>query len=421
MSNYTKIIIAGIISNFIETFDLALCGLLVFFFAKYLINDVDNGLLIVLVLLFIGYFTRPLGAMFFGLLSDLLGRKFLLLLSTLSMGITTMAISFIPSVSLFGLNSLIILLCLRVMQNFFCSAEYANSVIYLVESADKIEKGYIGSWAAFGSMLGFLLASCFVLIVMQLTKIYPHYEWLFWRLPFMFGLFGSIIGLYMRSQIPESLEYIIYYASQPKMQFNFLVKYAFYFLLKNKLQALYAILLSCFGIIITLQIYIPIQSSTQFSMQQLIISNILSFIIIMILSSVFGKLSDKIDRNKIIMIASLLLCCLLKLYFYLLSHDNFLWLLLSHSLISIPAAAYYAILPVILVEMFPIRVRCTVLAILYATASCFAAGLTLLLALMLAKQIYYDLISILLIAFLVICIYILHIQLFHKQPVLMAA
>ncbi|HAU0947518.1 TPA: MFS transporter, partial [Legionella pneumophila] len=99
-----------------------------------------------------------------------------------------------------------------------------------------------------------------------------------------------------------------------------------------------------------------------------------------------GKLSDKINREKIVIFASVGLLILSQPFFYVLSHHDIYELLLGQALIAIPAGAYYATVPVMLAEMFPIKLRCTVLSILYSTAASLSAGLAPLVSLILVKK-----------------------------------
>ncbi len=390
IKHQTRIILAGMMGNLIEAFDMAICGLLSIYFAKYLMGDANKGLAIVFVTFFAGYLARPIGAAFLGLFSDTYGRKIMLAISILSMGIATALMGFIPSHSSIGMNSMVILLILRVIQSFSCGAEYLNSSTYLVENADATNKGYTGSWASFGAIAGLLVASITALIVARLTNAYPELEWMIWRVPFILGLLGSSIGLYIRICIPESLAYIAYYADHPKPKFNYLLKQSCQFLARNKLQALYAFVLSCLGVTSTFQIYIyaPIQAHIfgHFTDQQIIGSNIIALAVMLCVFPIVGKLSDKISREKIVIAASLGFWFLSQPFFYLLAHGNFGMLILSQCLISIPAGAYYATVPVMLAEMFPLNLRCTVLSVLYATAASLAAGLTPLLSLMLLRR-----------------------------------
>lgn len=390
MKHKTRILLAGTLGNLIESFDMAICGLLSAYLAKYLIGDNSISFLIILLTFFAGYLARPIGAVVMGLLSDIYGRKIILAASILSMGISTALISFIPPASLIGTTAAFLLLILRIIQSFSCGSEYLNSSAYLVENADNSNKGYSGSWASFGAMAGLMVASLVALSVSYFTKKYPDLNWLIWRIPFILALLGSSIGLYIRLYIPESMEYIIYYAKKPKPHFGTLCKTAFDHIKKNKLQSLYVFSLSCLGVTTTFLIYIygPMQAhlSGKFTDQGIMTSNIISLVVLLVLFPLIGKLSDKIEREKIVIIASLGFLILSQPFFYLLSNGSLYQLIVSQSLIAIPAAAYYATVPVMLTEMFPINLRCTVLSILYSTAASLSAGLAPLISFLLVKK-----------------------------------
>lgn len=390
MKHQTRIILAGTLGNLIESFDMALCGLLSVYIAKYLIGDASKGLFLVFLTFFAGYLARPIGAMIMGLLSDIYGRKIILAGSILSMGVSTTFIGFIPPHSTIGIFSVITLLVLRIIQSFSCGAEYLNSSAYLVENAEASKKGYSGSWASFGAMSGMLVASLIALIVTYFTNHYPEHDWLIWRVPFVLALLGSSIGLYIRLCIPESMEYIMYYADRPKPKFKSLLTESIDYIKSNKIQSLYVFVLSCLGVTTTFQIYIygPMQAHLygHFQDHEIIISNILSLLVLLAVFPLIGKLSDKVNREKIVIFASIGFLILSQPFFYVLSQNNIYSLLLGQALIAIPAGAYYATVPVVLAEMFPIKLRCTVLSVLYSIAASLSAGLAPLISLLLVEK-----------------------------------
>ncbi|HAT1795158.1 MFS transporter [Legionella pneumophila subsp. fraseri] len=390
MKHQTRIILAGTLGNLIESFDMAICGLLTVYLAKYLIGDAPTSFFIVLLTFFAGYLARPIGALFMGLLSDIYGRKIILAASILTMGVSTTLIGFIPTNSTIGAFSVFTLLVLRIIQSFSCGAEYLNSSAYLVENAEASKKGYSGSWASFGAMSGLLLASLVALIVSYFTKYSPEHDWLIWRVPFVLALLGSSIGLYIRLCIPESMEYIVYYSDRPKPKFRGLLRESINYIRDNKIQALYVFVLSCLGVTTTFQIFIygPLQAHLygHFQDHEIIFSNILSLIVLLAVFPLIGKLSDKVNREKIVIAASIGFLILSQPFFYALSHHDIFNLLLGQALIAIPAGAYYATVPVILSEMFPIKLRCTVLSVLYSTAASLSAGLAPLISYMLVKK-----------------------------------
>ena len=357
IKHQTRIILAGMMGNLVESFDLAICGLLSVYLAKYLMGDTSAGLLIVFTTFFAGYLARPLGALVMGLFSDIYGRKITLAASVLSMGIATACIGFIPSKSVFGIGSMIMLLILRIIQSFCCGGEYLNSSAYLVENAEASQKGYSGSWAPFGTMAGLLLASIAILAVNYLVNTYPELEWIVWRMPFFLALLGSSIGLYIRLFIPESLEYIMYYSEHPKPKVTGLFKQSLQYIADNKLKSLYVFA-----------------------------SNIISLFVMLSVFPIIGRLSDMINRELIVVAAAFGFLALSRPYFEALSYGDYNNLILIQALISIPAAAYYATVPVILAEMFPLHLRCTVLSVLYSTTASLAAGLTPVLSLMLLRK-----------------------------------
>ncbi|MFO9703165.1 MFS transporter [Legionella pneumophila serogroup 1] len=390
MKHQTRIILAGTLGNLIESFDMAICGLLSAYIAKFLIGDATKGVFIVFLTFFAGYLARPIGAMIMGLLSDIYGRKIILAGSILTMGISTTLIGFIPPHSTIGTFSIITLLALRIIQSFSCGAEYLNSSAYLIENAEASRKGYSGSWASFGAMSGMMIASLVALIVTYFTNHYPEHDWMIWRVPFVLALLGSSIGLYIRLCIPESMEYIIYYADRPKPKFKSLLSESVTYIKNNKIQSLYVFILSCLGVTTTFQIYIygPMQAHLygNFQNYEIIASNIISLMVLLGVFPLIGNLSDKISREKIVIAASIGFLVLSQPFFNSLSHKIFYQLILSQALIAIPAGAYYATVPVMLAEMFPIKLRCSVLSILYSIAASLSAGLAPLLSMMLVKK-----------------------------------
>lgn len=390
MKHQTRIILAGTLGNLIESFDMAVCGLLSVYIAKYLIGDATKGLILVFLTFFAGYLARPIGAIIMGLLSDIYGRKIILAGSILAMGVSTTFIGFIPPYETIGVYSVIALLTLRIIQSFSCGAEYLNSSAYLVENAEASKKGYSGSWASFGAMSGLLVASLVSLIVTYLTNHHPEYDWLIWRIPFILALLGSSIGLYIRLCIPESMEYIVYYSEKPKPKFKSLFTESINYIKNNKTQAIYVFVLSCLGVTTTFQIYIygPMQAHLygNFQDHEIILSNIISLIVLLGIFPLVGRLSDKINREKIVIFASIGFLILSQPFFYVLSHHDIYNLLLGQALIAIPAGAYYATVPVMLSEMFPIKLRCTVLSVLYSTAASLSAGLAPLISLILVQK-----------------------------------
>ena len=390
MKHQHRIILGAVFGNLVEAFDMAICGLLSLYLARYLIGDNHHGLMLIFVTFFAGYLARPIGAFILGLFSDVYGRKITLAASIMAMGVSTAAIGLIPSQQSIGMHAMVILIVLRIVQSFSCGVEFLNSSAYLVENADLSHKGFAGSWASFGSAGGLLLASIVAFGVSVLCVQFPDYEWLIWRIPFILALLGASVGLYIRLFLPESLEYIVYYADHPKAKMGKVFTQALTYCFKNKIKSMHVFILSSLGVTTTFLFYIfgPTQAHLygHFTDNQILMANILSLMLLMGVYPIAGRLADKINPSKLVIAAGLGFVLLAQLFFYSLSSQRYLDFVLLQCLISIPSGIYYAIVPVMLTNMFPINLRCTVLSVIYSVAASLSAGITPILSLYLLHK-----------------------------------
>lgn len=390
MKHQTRIIIANVIGNLVQSFDMAICGLLSFYFIKYFLGDMDDRLIALFKMFSMTYLLQITGSLFFGLFSDRLGRKKIFALSIIGMVVATTLIGFLPSYHLIGLQAFIMLFILRCIQSFFYGSEYLNSTAYLIENAPESKEYLIGSFGPFGYIAGLLLASLCVLIISHLNVAYPELEWLFWRIPFGIGLIGTGIGLYIWNRIPESLDYIDFYAIHSKPDWSDLIQQSWKYLFHNKINAIFAFALISLGVTAITQIYIfgPIQAHLyqKLSDHQIYLSNTVSILVMLFVCLLTGKKCKPIKREKIIIAATLGLWFLSQPYFYLLAQGHFGLLILFQSLISIATGAYFAIIPVMVLEMFPLHLRCTLVSTIYAMAATLSAGIVPVLSIKILKQ-----------------------------------
>jgi len=390
LQHKNRIILAGMMGNLVESFDLAICGLLAIHLAKYLHEKSAEGIFLVFLSFFAGYLARPFGAVLMGLFSDRYGRKIMMAASISLMGIATACIGFIPAYSSIGNFALIFLFPLRIIQSFACGAEYLNSSAFLVECAPKNRKGFSASWSSFGGTAGLLIATITTLAVVYFSEKYPELEWFIWRVPFMLALVGSSVGLYVRLCMPESLEYVLYYSDHKKPNLSQLTKQSLQYIKHQKVKSALVLALSLLGVSMSFLFYIfaPIQAKlyNNLSYTQILVSNLIAACVMLIAYPIIGKLSDTYDRVKILRFSSFALLLLSPYFFQALSGDSLQYLILTQVFVSIPTAGFCAVVPVMLAEMFPLELRCTVLSTLYAISASLAAGLVPLLAFYLVKQ-----------------------------------
>jgi MFS transporter, MHS family, shikimate and dehydroshikimate transport protein len=151
----------------------------------------------------VGYFFRPLGSVVFGHLGDRLGRKRMLIVTLLMMGVGSTIIGLIPSYATIGVAAPIILLAMRAVQGFAIGGEGAGAVLMAVEHAPPRLRGLLGAFPQIGVSGGVVVANLIFLLMSVLVSHDQFLAW-GWRVPFLFSIVLVAIGTYIRLRIAES-------------------------------------------------------------------------------------------------------------------------------------------------------------------------------------------------------------------------
>ncbi len=202
---HRRVLMASAVGSALEWYDFFIYGTaaaLVFselFFPKF---DPTTGLLLSFASFGVGFFARPFGGIVFGPLGDRIGRKPVLVITLMLVGVGTFLIGVLPTYESVGIWAPIMLVVLRLVQGFGAGAEYGGAVILAVEHAPPGRRGLFGSFAAIGVNIGLLLATGVFAIVTQL----PQEDFLSWgwRIPFLLSMILIIVGFYIRSKVSET-------------------------------------------------------------------------------------------------------------------------------------------------------------------------------------------------------------------------
>jgi len=198
----TRVAIASAIGSALEWYDFFIYGTaaaLVFneiFFPKL---DPWSGTMAAFAAFGVGFFARPIGGLVFGHFGDRVGRKPMLVMTLLIVGIATFLIGLIPTYTQIGVLAPVLLVLLRLVQGFAAGAEYGGAVVYAVEFAPEGRRGLFGSWAPIGVTMGNLAAAG----VFALVTLLPKEDLLAWgwRIPFLLSAVLVAFGLYIRLKI----------------------------------------------------------------------------------------------------------------------------------------------------------------------------------------------------------------------------
>jgi len=150
-----------------------------------------------------GFLVRPFGALVFGRLGDLVGRKYTFLMTILIMGTSTFLVGLLPSYNAIGWAAPIILIALRMLQGLALGGEYGGAVVYVAEHAPQDRRGYFTSWIQTTATLGLLMSLLIILATRTYLGEKEFAEW-GWRVPFLLSIILLIISVYIRMQMEES-------------------------------------------------------------------------------------------------------------------------------------------------------------------------------------------------------------------------
>ena len=151
----------------------------------------------------VGFVVRPFGALFFGRIGDLVGRKYAFLVTLLVMGGATAAIGFLPTYATIGIAAPVILLLIRVLQGLALGGEYGGAAVYVAEHVPDERRGFYTSFIQITATLG-LFVSLLVSILVQNAMSREAFSAWGWRVPFIISIFLVGISLYIRLRMKES-------------------------------------------------------------------------------------------------------------------------------------------------------------------------------------------------------------------------
>ena len=152
----------------------------------------------------VGYLMRPVGSVVLGPLGDLLGRRLMLSLSIVIMGVSSLAIGLLPTHAQIGMAAGSLLVLLRMLQGFSVGGEFTGSITYATEAASRGHAGFLSSLATAGGLVGFSLGSLTAALIGWSVGQEAMAAW-GWRLPFLLGALVAVLGLWMRRAMPETL------------------------------------------------------------------------------------------------------------------------------------------------------------------------------------------------------------------------
>ncbi|CAN5453401.1 MHS family MFS transporter [soil metagenome] len=369
-------VLAVIIGNAMEWYDFIIYASMATIIASVFFpkEDTFSALLATFGIFAIAYLARPLGGFLIGHIGDKHGRRMALIVSVFLMAIPSVSIGLIPSYQTIGRWAPALLIILRIMQGFAVGGEYPASMIYLVETAPATRRGFIGSFAMAGIIVGIMLGTSVTLLVNYLLTPTQLYAW-GWRIPFLLGVFLIGIGFYLRLRLQDTSTYLALkqqnkLANQPLLEA----------LKQHKTDIIKTVLLLVFNsvafysITIFLVTYLTKQARLPFNLTDALSISLISSGALFFFILLSGLLSDFINRLRVLQIATVAAIVLSYPLYWMFNQGNYLTALLAQLIFVAILALYIGPLPATLARQFNSQLRVSSVAISYNVALALFGG-----------------------------------------------
>jgi metabolite-proton symporter len=376
-----RVAFASCIGATIEWYDFFLYGVVTpLVFNKLFFPNFDPlvGTLLAYGTFFVGFVSRPIGGIIFGHYGDRIGRKAVLVLTLLIMGVATFLIGILPTYQSVGVWAPVLLLVLRVLQGLGIGGEWGGAVLMAVEHSPEGRRGFYGSWPQIGVPAGLLLSSGIVALLSMMPD-QAFLDW-GWRIAFLFSAILVAVGLYIRLTILETPAFaqIKEAGSEAKVPFLELLRgHRRNILLGLGARFIEGVTFNTFGVFsiayVTTVLGLPRQTA--------LTAVILASAIMIAMLPVCGMLSDRFGRRLVFGGGAILIALLVVPAFAVMNtrETGLIWLMVAlllgviYPLIYGPQAALFS-------ELFDTRVRYTGISFVYQFSGIFASGLTPLVA-----------------------------------------
>ena len=203
-TNHARVIIASSIGTVFEWYDFYLYGSLAAIIAKQFFSGLNptSGFIFALLAFAAGFAVRPFGAVIFGRLGDLIGRKYTFLITIVIMGFSTFLVGVLPTYASIGVAAPIALIVLRLLQGLALGGEYGGAATYVAEHAPHGKRGFYTSFIQITATFGLFLS--LIVILLCRSWLGDQFEVWGWRIPFVISALLLIISVYIRLQLNES-------------------------------------------------------------------------------------------------------------------------------------------------------------------------------------------------------------------------
>jgi len=379
-----KVVSSALIGATIEWYDFFLYGVvagIVFNKLYFPGSDPLISTLLAYTTFAVGFVTRPLGGVIFGHFGDKIGRKSMLVLTLMIMGVSTFLIGLLPTYEQIGVAAPILLLLLRVLQGMGLGGEWGGAVLMAYEYAPKEKRGFYASLPQVGLAIGLFMASGVVALLSWLCTEEQFMAW-GWRVAFLISIVMMAVGMYIRLHIKETPEFAAIKERNEATSIPFMDMWRRY--PGNILKGMGARYID--GVFFNVFAVFSISYLTNtlnISRTDAFLGVMASAVVMIFTIPFFGRMADRVGRPKVYMWGSLITAVSAFPAFWLMSTSSGNMLVIWLAIIipfGILYASVYGPEAVLFCDLFDAKVRYTGISFVYQFSGIWSSGITPIIA-----------------------------------------
>ena len=385
-----RVVISALVGATIEWYDFFLYGVvagIVFNKLYFPGSDPVVATLLAYTTFAVGFVTRPLGGVIFGHFGDRIGRKTMLIVTLMIMGVATFLIGLVPTYAQIGIAAPLLLLFLRILQGIGLGGEWGGAVLMAYEYAPVEKRGFYASLPQIGLAIGLCMASGIVALLSSLLTDAQFLSW-GWRIAFLISGVLVVVGLWIRLNVQETPEFAAIKAKNAELAIPFMDMIRRY--PANVIKGMGARYIDgvFFNIFAVFSIGYLV-SSVKITRTEALLGVMAAALVMIVMIPLYGRLSDRLGRPKVFMWGSIALAVAAFPAFWLMTHSGgnvlLVWLAivlpfgLIYPAIYGPEAALFC-------DLFDAKVRYTGISFVYQFSGIFASGITPIVATALLKS-----------------------------------